>query len=162
MKDIANYEIEYKYLVDLSQINYDSFPFSEIEQAYISTAPVIRIRRIDNDYILTIKGGGQVKRLEYELSLSAEEYAGLLPKIEGYRIQKRRYRIPYLFSGKEYTIELDIFQGSFAGLVIAEVEFASEAEAKAFQPPAWFRQNVSLDPHYHNSFLARHGKAGSC
>ena len=46
MKDTANYEIEYKYLVDLSQINYDSFPFAEIEQAYISTAPVIRIRRI--------------------------------------------------------------------------------------------------------------------
>lgn len=155
----ANYEIEYKYLVDLSQIDYEKFPFAEIEQAYISVAPVIRIRRMDSDYILTVKGSGQVKHLEYELPLTAEEYAGLLSKVDGYLIQKQRYRIPYFFGGKEYTIELDIFKGTFAGFVLAEVEFASEKEAGAFQPPAWFRENVSHDPRYHNSFLAKHGKA---
>lgn len=157
--DNANYEIEYKYLVDLSKIDYQNFPFAEIEQVYISTAPVIRIRRMDHDYILTVKGGGKVKHLEYELPLTAAEYAGLLRKAEGYPVQKRRYRIPYLFAGKKYTIELDIFKGIFTGLVLAEVEFASEEEAAAFQPPAWFRQNVSHESRYHNSFLAEHGPA---
>lgn len=155
----SHYEIEYKYLVDLTQVDYEKFPFTEIKQAYISVSPVIRIRRMGGDYILTVKGSGEVKHLEYELPLTAEQYAGLLPKAEGWPIQKRRYRIPYFFAGKEYTIELDIFTGVFAGLILAEVEFASEAEAAGFQPPAWFLQNVSHESRYHNSFLAARGPA---
>ncbi len=153
----SHYEIEYKYLVDPAQIDYQKFPYAQIEQAYIHTSPVIRIRRMNDDYILTVKSSGMVKHIEYELPLTAAEYTALAQKAEGYFIQKKRYYLPYFWSGKEYVIELDIFEGCFTGLILAEVEFASEEEAAAFQPPAWFLKNVSHEPQYHNSFLAKHG-----
>lgn len=42
------------------------------------------------------------------------------------------------------TIELDVFEGHYDGLILAEVEFASEEEAKAFNPPAWFGEDVTF------------------
>ena len=152
------YEIEYKYLADLSNINYQQYPFRQIEQAYISTSPTIRIRRQDDEYFLTVKGKGMVKRLEFELPISQAEYTGLKTKIEGRIISKRRYLIPYRTDDKKYRIELDIFEGDLAGLVLAEVEFLSLEDAKAFQPPVWFLENVSSDPQYHNASLSQQGK----
>lgn len=152
-----NYEIEHKYLVDLSEVDYLSYPYDLIEQAYISTSPVIRIRRCSENYILTVKGSGMVKHLEYELPLSAEQYRNLAIKAEGHKITKKRYYLPYLLGDKEYTIELDIFTDTFAGLVLAEVEFTSEAEAQNFIPPQWFLENVSHRMEYHNSYLSTHG-----
>lgn len=154
---MEQYEIEYKYLVDLSRCPYQNYPFHQIEQAYISTAPVIRVRRRDDDYILTVKSSGLVKHLEYELPLSADEYENLLLKAEGVVISKKRYLIPYAYAGKDYTIELDIFEKALDGLVIAEVEFSSLEEAEAFTPPTWFLENVSTDRRYHNSYLSEHG-----
>lgn len=151
------YEIEHKYLVDLAEWNYRDYRYDTIEQAYISTSPVIRIRRQNDNYILTLKGEGMVKHPEYELPLSKEQYQNLCPKAEGYVIKKRRYFIPYSYSGKEYTIELDIFEGDFEGLILAEVEFTSEKEAADFIGPKWFLENVTFDKRYHNSFLAKHG-----
>lgn len=158
---LTHYEIEFKYLVDIDSVNYRDFPFVSIEQAYISTNPVIRIRRFQDSYVLTIKGDGEVKHVEYELPLSLEQYQNLTFKAEGFLIQKKRYKIPYLFMGKEYTIELDIFEGDFEGLVLAEVEFSSEKEALAFIPPKWFLENVSYKKEYHNSYLSQHGLTDS-
>lgn len=36
--------------------NLDSYPFHLIEQAYLNTDPVLRIRRQDDEYYLTYKG----------------------------------------------------------------------------------------------------------
>ena len=53
------------------------------------------------------------------------------------------------------TIELDVFGGHYDGLILAEVEFASEEEAKAFNPPAWFGEDVTFSGEYHNSRLSK-------
>ena len=66
-------------------------------------------------------------------------------------ISKTRYLIPY----ENYTIELDVFEGDLAPLVMAEVEFASKEEAYAFVPPAWFLEDVTQDKRYHNSNLSK-------
>ena len=52
-------------------------------------------------------------------------------------------------------IELDIFEMPFENLVIAEVEFPDERMAEAFCPVAWFADDVTNDPAYHNSNLSR-------
>ena len=67
-------------------------------------------------------------------------------------ICKRRYLIP-LESG--LTIELDVFEPPFQGLVLAEVEFPSEEEAHAFLPPDWFGEEVTWSTEYHNSTLSQ-------
>lgn len=154
------YEIEYKYLVDLTAVDYLAYPYAQIQQAYLATKPVIRIRQKNQSYLLTVKGRGLVEHIEYELPISREEYESLALKAEGHFIRKKRYFIPYLFAGKEYTIELDIFTGDLTGLVLAEVEFTCLQEAQAFLPPTWFLENVTCDPRYHNSYLSQHGLGG--
>ena len=51
-------------------------------------------------------------------------------------------------------IELDIYKEELSGLMTAEIEFPSEAEAMGFEAPDWFSEDVSLRPEYKNSALA--------
>lgn len=48
-------EIERKYLLDQLPENLTSYPCKKIEQGYLSTEPVVRIRRSDDEYYLTYK-----------------------------------------------------------------------------------------------------------
>ena len=89
-------EIERKYLIDEKNLPADleSCRSVLIEQGYLCRKPVVRIRRQDDDYILTYKSGGLMAREEYNLPLGAEGYAHLKEKIDGKLISKRRYLIP--------------------------------------------------------------------
>ena len=133
-------EIERKFTVRKLPDNLDSYPFRIIEQAYLNTDPVIRIRREDNDFYLTYKGRGLMAREEHNLPLNKESYYHLLLKADGNVISKKRYLIPLLnpkFSdekmqppeGYSLTIELDVFDPPFAPLIMAEVEFGSKTAA---------------------------------
>ena len=53
------------------------------------------------------------------------------------------------------TLELDIFEGSLAPLIIAEIEFPDEESANAFEAPGWLGEDVTMSPLYHNSTLSR-------
>ena len=149
-------EIERKFLVDMLPADLESRPHHEIEQGYLCTDPVVRIRRQDDDYILTYKSGGLMAREEYNLPLHAEAYAHLKEKADGIFIAKTRYLIPC----DPYTIEMDVFHGVLSPLLLAEVEFPSVEEAERFEPPAWFGKDVTYDGRYHNSYLSRHGYPG--
>lgn len=76
-------EIERKFLVPCLPEGYDTHPFHQIEQAYLCTDPVVRIRQEDEDFCLTYKGKGLLSREEYNLPLTREAYAHLLPKADG-------------------------------------------------------------------------------
>ncbi len=145
-------EIERKFLIDRLPENMEAYPSKYIEQAYLCTDPVVRVRRQDQEYILTYKGKGMMIREEYNLPLTEEAYAHLKAKADGNVISKRRYLIPL---GGSLTAELDVFSGRFAGLMLAEVEFASEEEANRFCPPDWFGREVTYSPEYHNSSMSR-------
>ncbi|MDO5573873.1 MAG: CYTH domain-containing protein [bacterium] len=143
-------EIERKFLIKNLPADIDAYPFHMIEQAYLCTDPVIRVRMEDDSYYMTYKGKGLMAREEYNLPLNRMAYEQLKPKAEGNVITKKRVLIPYL----KYTIELDLFAEPFAPLQLAEVEFESEEEALAFTPPDWFGQDVTNDQTYHNSNMA--------
>ena len=145
-------EIERKFLIDTPPKNLTSYPCKEIEQGYLCTSPVVRIRRSNDKYILTCKGKGLMVREEYELPLSKEAFEHMKPKADGIFIEKTRYLIPY---NDKLTIELDIFHGKLAPLMLAEVEFDSVEEANAFTPPDWFGEDVTNSPKYHNSNLSQ-------
>lgn len=148
-------EIERKFLVERLPEGVEQAPRRRIEQAYLCTEPVVRVRRKDEEYFLTYKGKGLLVREEHDLPLTREAYLHLLPKADGSLIAKDRYLIP--FGG--YTIELDVFDPPFAPLVMAEVEFPTEEAALAFQPPEWFGKEVTYDPAYSNAALSRAGRA---
>ena len=145
-------EIERKFLIDKSPENLDTYPRKEIAQGYINREPVIRIRRSDDKYILTCKGQGLMAREEFELPLTKEAFEHLKPKTDGIFIEKTRYLIPY---DEKLTIELDVFHGELAPLLLAEVEFDSIEEADVFVPPSWFGEDVTASPKYHNSNLSK-------
>ncbi|MDO4328894.1 MAG: CYTH domain-containing protein [Lachnospiraceae bacterium] len=147
-------EIERKYLIDRPEClpeNYKAFPSHHIEQGYLCTSPVVRVRKSDDEYYLTYKGKGLLAREEYNLPLTKEAYEHLIQKADGIVLTKRRYLIP-LEGG--LIIELDIFEGVYAGLILAEVEFSSLEEAQQFTPPAWFGQDVTFSGEYQNSKLS--------
>ena len=103
-------EIERKYLVNHVPADYMEFPCHAIEQAYLCTSPVVRIRREDDSYYLTYKGKGLMAREEYNLPLNEQAYAHLLKKADGIILTKTRY--PILEGSNHLTIELDIFEES--------------------------------------------------
>lgn len=145
-------EIERKYLINTLPDNLETYPFRQIEQGYLNTEPVIRIRRQDDAYYLTYKSKGLMVREEYNLPLTKEAYIHLIPKIDGNLIVKKRYLIPI---NSSLTIELDVFEGKLSPLILAEVEFPTEDEANAFVPPEWFGEDVTFSMDYHNSVLSQ-------
>ncbi len=107
-------------------------------------------------YTLTCKGQGLMVREEINLPLSGDSYRRLLGKVEGRLIKKDRYIIPLDDDEPDSLIcELDVFKGDLEPLIMAEIEFDSEAEAAVFEPPFWFGEEVTEDPRYQNSSLSK-------
>ena len=146
-------EIERKFLIKRPIENYKDYPCREIEQAYLSLEPEIRVRRDNNDYYLTYKSNGELSREEYNLLLTQDSYNRLLQKSDGNIISKKRYMIP--IEGSELVVELDIFEGKFDGLILAEVEFETVYDANNFNPPSWFGKEVTCDDSYKNKNLSK-------
>lgn len=156
---MKNMEIEKKYLIKELPDNLEHYRHYDIEQAYISASPAIRVRKkgvfsdgsLSLTYILTVKGKGLIKREEFELTLEKNEYENLLRKAEGNIITKCRYLIP-LAGG--LSLELDIFEGVFKGLIMSEIEFPDEDSAKKYNPPAFIGREVTFDERFHNSVMS--------
>ena len=79
-------------------------------------------------------------------------FSTLVTYVCGILIEKKRYLIPLT---EKLTIELDVFEGKLAPLVLAEVEFETKEEAERFVPPAWFGEDVTFSSKYHNSTLSK-------
>ena len=143
-------EIERKFIPLSLPQDLEKYRKKEIAQAYLCTAPVVRIRKSNDDYYLTYKSGGMMARQEVEVPLTRESFFHMLPKADGRIIEKTRYLIP-LEEG--LTAELDLFHGDLAGLRLVEVEFPTEEAATTWQAPAWFGADVTYDGRYHNSYM---------
>lgn len=145
-------EIERKYLINELPKDLDHYSKRELEQGYLCTEPVIRIRKDNERYELTYKSKGLMVREEHTLPLTKDSYEHLKEKIDGRLISKTRYLIPH---NQNLTIELDVFHNDLAPLLLAEVEFPNEELALAFLPPAWFGEDVTFSTQYHNSNLSK-------
>ena len=128
-------EIERKFLIKSLPDNLESYSCDTLIQAYISTEPVIRVRKKNEDYILTLKSAGLLAREEIEMSLTEESFKHLLSKKDG------------------------IFSGDLAPLMLAEVEFPDIDSANAYNAPAWFGPEVTMDSRFHNSSLSKRNPA---
>ena len=146
-------EIERKFLVRRLPDDYERFPHYAIAQGYLTdtrAATEIRVRRKGKRFFLTAKRGRSIARMETEIELSPEQFEALWPLTKGRRIEKIRYEIPH----RQFTIELDVYQGRLAPLITAEIEFQSLPESEAFSPPNWISEDISNDPRYRNRALA--------
>ena len=143
-------EIERKFLIEKDAFDYKKYPYKELVQGYLNTAPVVRVRREGDEYYLTYKGSGLMIREEHNLPLTKEAFEHLIKKADGNIIKKKRFFVPL----GDLTVELDEFAPPFAPLLMAEVEFENKEAAENFTPPMWFGKEVTNDPEYHNSNMA--------
>ena len=154
-------EIERKFLVAAPPADLGRHPSGPIEQGYLAIHPdgtEVRIRRREDGAVLTVKSGGALARVEEEVALDDGTFERLWPLTAGRRVEKIRHLIPANAPG--LVIELDVYGGDLDGLVVAEVEFASEADAAAFAPPAWLGRDITGDARFKNQRLAVDGPPG--
>lgn len=147
-------EIERKFLVT-GEYKSQAFAHSRIVQGYICSARgrTVRVRLRDGRGYLTIKGASDaagMSRYEWEKEISREEAEELMKLCEEGVIDKTRY----LVRTGSHVFEVDEFYGDNEGLVMAEVELASEDEP--FDRPAFIGREVTGDVRYYNSQLMKH------
>lgn len=122
-------------------------------QGYLSSHKdrTVRVRIAGETATLTIKGPPSgITRAEFEYPIPLADAAVMLDQLcEHPLIDKVRYVVEY--AGTQW--EIDEFMGENAGLVVAEVEL--EREDQAFVTPPWLGAEVTGDPRYQNSNLAR-------
>lgn len=147
-------EIERKFLVEGDSYKQEAYAHSHIVQGYICSARgrTVRVRIRDSKGYLTIKGASNetgTSRYEWEHEISLQEAEELMRLCEPGAIDKTRYLVR---SGK-HVFEVDEFYGENQGLVVAEVELASEDEP--FEKPRFIGKEVTGDVRYYNSFLMK-------
>jgi len=143
-------EIERKFLTDTNKLPPLQNGYT-IKQGYIQTVDytTVRVRIRNTEAFLTIKGKNVgASRLEFEYPIPLQDANEMLDNLcQTSVIEKTRYLVEH----EGYVWEVDVFEGSNQGLVVAEVELDSEEEA--FSLPSWVAQEVTDDVRYFNSNL---------
>jgi CYTH domain-containing protein/CHAD domain-containing protein len=149
-------EIERKFLVSEAPGWLGDHPATQIEQGYlaIDAEAEVRLRRADGELTLTVKRGSGEIREEVEVSLGPGQFSRLWALTEGRRLVKTRHVVPL---GDRLRAEIDVYEGSLAGLVTAEVEFESRARSRSFRGRKWMGEEVTGDAGYSNQSLASCG-----
>ncbi|WP_018865076.1 CYTH domain-containing protein [Thioalkalivibrio sp. ARh3] len=145
-------EIERKFLLASDAWREAVVRSQHMRQGYLcgNDRASIRVRVDEEGANLNIKSATLgVERDEYQYAIPVEEAHSLLDTLAGPQVEKTRYWVDV--EGWEY--EIDVFEGANAGLIVAELELpASDAE---FPRPEWLGEEVSHDPRYYNTELAR-------
>lgn len=150
---MAHQEIERKFLVT-GEFKSLAYSKTHIEQGYFATEPgrTVRVRIRDEKAYLTIKGAPRkdgFARYEFEIEIPLEDAHEMMELCMPGRVSKDRYLVR---SGK-HIVEVDEFFGDNEGLVMAEIELASEDEE--YIKPDFLGKEVTGDYHYYNKYMLR-------
>ncbi|CAM5768609.1 CYTH domain-containing protein [Labrys miyagiensis] len=147
-------EIERKFLVRSDDWRREILSSATIRQGYFCRTPLLRARiRVfgDKGFITLKSEPGMMTRYEFEYEIPKSEAMEIIKRfsIEPL-VVKTRYDV--MHEGTLWAV--DVFGGSNAGLVLAEVELEREDQAIAI--PSWAGEEVTSDRRYGNSNLARY------
>jgi adenylate cyclase len=154
---LSGLEVERKWLVPEAPADALAAPSQRIDQGYLTVGEggaETRVRRRGERCTLTVKSGTGLVRNETEIELSEAQFAMLWPATEGARVEKVRHT---LRAQDGHLIELDVYDGTLSGLIVAEVEFDDPWGAESFIAPYWFGREVTADAAYKNQRLALRG-----
>ena len=143
-------EIERKYLV--TGDGWKSASCKYYSQAYLNLHKdrTVRVRIAEDNAFLTIKSFlSDTNRLEFEYPIPVEDERQMMEICEQSPVEKNRYVIP--MGGLQW--EVDEFLGANVGLVVAEIELNSADQV--FEKPEWIGEEVTDQPKYLNSHLAK-------
>jgi len=91
-----------------------------------------------------------MSRAEYEYTIPAAEAEEMIATLCRGLILKTRHYVNHA----GHLWEVDEFEGDNAGLIVAEIELASEDER--FASPDWLGREVTAERRYYNNALASH------
>ncbi len=159
MRDI-HYEIERKYLIRMPDLAWlrAAAESSEITQTYLLAAPgtTERVRKRGKEgawsYTHTVKRKlSDMRRIEDEEELSAEEYSRLLERADPGRmvISKTRWVLPW----RGQLFELDIFP-FWEDRAYLEIELEDEGQEVELPPQLRLIREVTDDERYTNASLS--------
>ncbi len=145
-------EIERKFLVADDSWREAIASRTRFRQGYIVSLDdrSVRVRIKGEDAAtLTIKVGvGVLVRDEYEYDIPVADAEELIATAPGIIIEKIRYTVEH----EGFLWEIDVFDGIYRGLTVAEVELKSESDQPAL--PSWLGAEVTGDRRYSNQHLA--------
>lgn len=147
-------ETERKFLVKDNSWMKDVANKTLFVQAYLSKDPerTVRVRIAGDEAFITIKGKPPADKPldtpEFEYSIPLNDAKKLLQLCLPGEISKIRHEIPQ----GEHVWEIDVFQGTNEGLVVAEIELDDADED--FAHPAWLGEEVTFDMRYKNAILS--------
>ena len=154
-------EIERKFIVDSDDWRTAVETSKTIVQAYLAIDGETSVRvRVSDDgrALLTVKlGVSDMTRDEFEYPVPIADARAMVAASRGRLIEKTRH----IVSVEGFVWEVDVFAGALDGLVVAEVEMASEEDDPPL--PAWLGREVTGDPAWTNAVLATDGRpADAC
>lgn len=146
-------EIERKFLVKNDEWRDAVESSQHIMQGYLAANAnaTVRVRVKGDKAFLTIKGATEgITRSEYEYPIPVEDAGQMLRELSASPMIDK---VRHLVRCGAHVWELDVFSGANQGLIMAEVELATEDET--FELPGWAGDEVTADPRYYNVNLAR-------
>lgn len=151
-------EIERKFLVRNDGWKAEATSSSRFLQAYIAGGDdrSVRVRISDGEKAkLTIKVGRELlSRDEFEYDIPLQDAQDLARAALGTVLEKTRYKIDH----EGYVWEVDVYDGAYEGLVVAEVEMEHEEAVPAL--PDWVGGEVTGDRRYSNHVMATEDLSG--
>ncbi len=151
-------EIERKFLLASGAWRAQASRHVRMAQGYLNDADAVttgrqhvsvRVRIAGDVAHLNIKSReAGPSRQEFEYPIPLHEAEALLALCVGGRIEKQRHYVTHA----GHLWEIDVFDGDNAGLVVAEIELASEDEV--FVRPDWLGSEVTDQNRYYNLMLA--------
>ena len=140
-------EIERKFLIDCFPEELPLLEEAVMEQGYIATQPVVRIRskvtQKETTYILCFKGKGTLVREEIETPISKDVFEKLKAFI-GVPLVRKEFKVYDLGDGLALEVSR-VDEGEPTEFMYAEVEFPSVEEARVFAPPAFLGKELTED-----------------
>lgn len=124
-------------------------PHTQITDNYI-TGTRLRLRKVreprTNEWTLKLTQKFAPDPADFSRTLITNIYLTeyeyeVLSVFEANEIRKNRY--PYEHGGRRYTV--DVFLGQLLGLILAETEFADEAEMRDLEAPPFAAREVTND-----------------
>jgi CYTH domain-containing protein len=145
-------EIERKFLVNGDGWRSEVSSSSDFLQAYIASGDdrSVRIRIMDGKRAkLTIKiGTSLIARDEFEYEIPLTDAEEMAKTAIGVVLEKTRHEVKHA----GYVWEVDVYEGAYKGLVVAEVEM--EDESAQPELPDWIGKEVTGDRRYSNLVMA--------
>lgn len=147
-------EIERKFLLQSDTWRAQIQGSVRYRQAYLNqeTSCSVRVRVSGEQAWLNIKGATiGAERLEFEYEIPLQDAHDMLDQLSKTPVIDK---VRHFITIGPHTWEIDVFEGDNAGLIVAEIELNDAGET--FEKPEWLGMEVTEDPRYYNTHLARH------